>query len=158
MKIRTHNFFSVGALTLLGSFFTRPAYSLISAVIISYCANMIIDKYGHEKNGLGMSVRSYRTHSPVTALFWGFLPALILFIIIYIVFSQKEYFVLFQGLLVGELHLFLDIITEGGIFINRKRVAYAHFRYNNPLLNLFFIAAGIILAFSAFKVFTWRLL
>ena len=157
MKIKTHDFFNIGVLTLFGTFFTIPLYSLISAIIITLPANRIIDIYGHEKNGLGMPVRSYRTHSPLRALLWGFLPAAILFTIIYYLKGYypkfplpTPYFILAQGLLSGQLHLLLDLPTEGGIFINKKRFALGHFAYNNPLINLAGVLAGFLLIYLAF--------
>ena len=156
MKTTTHNFFNIGVLTFAGSLLTFPLYSLISAILITSPANRIIDKYGHETNGFGMPVRTYRTHSPVRALFWGFIPALVLFIAVYYLektyylFIGVPYFILLQGLLSGELHLLLDLPTEGGIFINKKRVALGHFTYNNPLVNLVAAAAGFLLIYFSF--------
>jgi hypothetical protein len=157
MKIKTHNFFNIGVLTLFGTFFTIPLYSFISAIIITSPANRIIDTYGHEKNGLGMPVRTYRTHSPLRALFWGFVPALLLFAAVYYIkkgyepFFPTPYFILLQGLLSGELHLLLDLPTEGGIFINKKRFALGHFAYNNPLINFAGILVGLFLIYITFR-------
>lgn len=156
MKLKTHDIFNTGCLTLAGTLFTVPIYSFLSAMLISVSANNIIDKYGHERNGFGMSVRTYRTHSPVRALFWGFIPALLLFTAVYYIkrgyepFFPTPYFILLQGLLSGELHLLLDLPTEGGIFINKKRVALGHFAYNNPLINLTGVLAGFLLIYLAF--------
>lgn len=154
MKIKTHNIFNIGVLTYIGAFFTVPLYSLISAVLISFPANTIIDKYGHEKNGLGIPVRTYRTHSPIRALFWGMMPAIILFIAVYYLKNRfslpAPYFILIQGLFSGELHLLLDLPTEGGIFINKKRFALGHFAYNNPLLNFLGIIIGLFLIYISF--------
>ena len=155
MKIKTHNIFNIGVLTYAGSFFIIPLYSLISAMLISFPANRIIDKYGHEKNGLGMPVRTYRTHSPLRALFWGFIPAAVLFMAVYYLrnyyaFLPIPYFILIQGLLSGELHLLLDLPTEGGIFINKKRFSMGHFAYNNPLLNFSAVIVGLILIYVSF--------
>ena len=156
MKLKTHDIFNTGVLTLAGTLFAAPIYSFLSAMLISAPANRIIDLYGHEKNGFGMPVRTYRTHSPVRALFWGFVPALILFTAVYYIkkgyypIFPMPYFILIQGLLSGELHLLLDLPTEGGIFINKKRVALEHFAYNNPLINLAGVLAGFILIYLAF--------
>lgn len=152
MKTKTHNFFNIGVLTLFGTFFTTPLFSFISAMLISSPANNIIDKYGHEKNEFDIPVRTYRTHSPIRALFWGFIPALVLFIAVYYLFKiGTPYFILIQGLLSGELHLFLDLPTEDGIFINKKKVALGHFAYNNPLINLAGILVGLFLIYISFR-------
>lgn len=156
MKLKTHDIFNTGCLTLAGTLFTVPIYSFLSAMLISVSANNIIDKYGHERNGFGMPVRTYRTHSPVRALFWGFIPALLLFTAVYYIkkgyepFFPTPYFILLQGLLSGELHLLLDLPTNGGIFINKKRFALGHFAYNNPLINFAAVAAGLFLIYISF--------
>ena len=158
MKTRTHNIFTTGVLTLTGALFIAPVYSFLSGAFISVISNNIIDKYGHEKNGFGMPVRTYRTHSPLRALFWGLLPALVLTLVVQylrnsFIFPAPAYFycITAQGFLAGELHLLLDLPTEGGIFINKKRVALGHFAYNNPLVNLAAAAAGFLLIYLTFK-------
>ena len=157
MKTHTHNIFTTGILALTGALFIAPVYSFISASVISVISNNIIDKYGHETNGFGMRERTYRTHSPLRALFWGLLPALVLIVVVQylrnsFIFSVPAYFycITAQGFLAGELHLLLDLPTEGGIFINKKRVALGHFAYNNPLLNLACVSAGFLLIYLAF--------
>ena len=157
MKTRTHNIFTTGVLTLTGALFIAPVYSFISAALISVISNNIIDKYGHETNRFGETVRTYRTHSPLRALFWGFTPALVLIAVVpYLrnsfIFPVPAYFYCLsaQGLLAGELHLLLDLPTEDGIFINKKHVALGHFAYNNPLVNLAAAGAGFLLIYLAF--------
>lgn len=170
MKMKTHNIFNIGVLTYAGSFFIIPLYSLISAMLISFPANGIIDKYGHEnkeietvrrfgpfriKKKIVIPVRTNKMHSPLRALFWGFIPAAVLFMAVYYLrnyyaFLLIPYFILIQGLLSGELHLLLDLPTEGGIFINKKRFSMGHFAYNNPLLNFSAVIVGLILIYVSF--------
>ena len=170
MKMKTHNIFNIGVLTYAGSFFIIPLYSLISAMLISFPANGIIDKYGHEnkeietvrrfgpfriKKKIVIPVRTNKMHSPLRALFWGFIPAAVLFMAVYYLrnyfaFLFIPYFILIQGLLSGELHLLLDLPTEGGIFINKKRFSMGHFAYNNPLLNFSAVLIGFFLIYVSF--------
>ena len=170
MMTKTHNIFNIGVLTYIGAFFTVPLYSLISAVLISFPLNTIIDKYGHEnkeieikkkfgpfsfKKKLIKPVRTYLTHSPATAFIIGLIPALVLFFGAlyfrsYLALLFVPYFILIQGLLAGELHLLLDLPTEGGIFINKKRFALGHFAYNNPLLNSLGVILGLCLIYISF--------
>jgi hypothetical protein len=49
------------------------------------------------------------------------------------------------GSIIAAGHLLLDGLTEGGVYFTRRRMALAHFRYDNRPLNLGFIAAGIFL-------------
>ena len=170
MKTETHNFFNIGVLTLAGTLFTHPNYSLISAILITSPANRIIDEYGHEnkeietvrrfgpfriKKKIVIPVRTNKMHSPLRALFWGFIPAAVLFMAVYYLrnyyaFLPIPYFILIQGLLSGELHLLLDLPTEGGIFINKKRFSMGHFAYNNPLLNFSAVLIGFFLIYVSF--------
>ena len=170
MKTETHNFFNIGVLTLAGTLFTHPNYSLISAILITSPANRIIDNYGHKnkeveierrfgpfriKKKIVIPVRTNEMHSPLRALFWGFIPALVLFIAVYCLrnyfaFLFIPYFILIQGLLSGELHLLLDLPTEGGIFINKKRFSFGHFAYDNPLLNFTGVIIGLLLIYVSF--------
>ena len=157
MKTETHNFFNIGVLTLAGTLFTHPNYSLISAILITSPANRIIDNYGHKNKEVEIERRfgPYEMHSPLRALFWGFIPALVLFIAVYYLrnyfaFLFIPYFILIQGLLSGELHLLLDLPTEGGIFINKKRFSFGHFAYDNPLLNFTGVIIGLLLIYVSF--------
>ena len=54
------------------------------------------------------------------------------------------------GVVLAYSHLLLDALTEGGVFLGRRRVALAHFRYNNLILNGAFAALGVVLVFVAF--------
>lgn len=49
--------------------------------------------------------------------------------------------------LVGMSHLLLDALTQGGVFFVGRRIAIAHFSYNNPILNYTFISIGLVLTF-----------
>jgi len=174
MKTKTHNLFNIGILTAIGSLFVNPIASLISAGILSMTGNTIIDDFGHKKNNYGIEVRTYKTHSILRATIYGSLPAVALFFIaIYLNYSDKfipldrflhhkPYWILIQGLFVGGLHLLMDVITEGGIFIKKngrfQRYALAHIKYNNVFWNTFFQMTGIAILFLTFYLnrrFLW---
>jgi len=168
MKTKTHNLFNIGILTAIGSLFVNPIASLISAGILSMTGNAIIDDFGHKKNNYGIEVRTYKTHSILRATIYGFLPAVILFfIVIHLNYfdkfipldrfiSHKPYWILIQGLFVGGLHLLMDVITEGGIFVKKRgrfqRFAIAHIKYNNVFWNTFFQIVGIAILILTFYV------
>ena len=57
---------------------------------------------------------------------------------------------LITGVMVACSHLFLDALTEAGVFFGRRRIAIAHFRYNNPLVNLAAAMIGATLIFASF--------
>ena len=50
-----------------------------------------------------------------------------------------------MGVLVSEEHLLLDSLTQAGVYSWRRRIAIAHFRYDNVALNLGFALLGILL-------------
>jgi len=106
-----------------------------------------MDHAGHERKGLTIR-RTWVTHSVFTGSALGlFLGILLAFGFQYA--NLPFSFVIFalQGFVSALSHLFLDAITEGGIFIFTKRFALAHFSYNNPFLNTGFALLGIFLFF-----------
>jgi len=106
-----------------------------------------MDHLGHERKGFGTR-RTWVTHSVFTASALGvFLGVLLAFGFQYA--NLPFSFVVFalQGFISALSHLFLDSITEGGIFILTKRFALAHIRYNNPFLNTGFALLGMFLLF-----------
>ena len=156
MKIKTHNAFGIGILSVLGMFLTAPLNALISAAILTVLTNQLIDGLGHAKNAQGYPVRTPFTHTIFRSIFWGLAPAILLFLIFNSLrhtqvfhITGYPYWILIQGALAGPLHMFLDAITEGGIFrkVNGKfkRFALFHIRYDNPMWNMFFQFIGIIL-------------
>jgi len=68
--------------------------------------------------------------------------------------------VILDGLLVGPSHMFLDVFTERGIYhkVNGKwrRIAFAHFSYNNPLANGLAILLGVIMLFASMELHTYH--
>ena len=44
----------------------------------------------------------------------------------------------------------LDAFTESGVYLWRRRIALAHLRYNNLILNGAFAVLGVLLIFAAF--------
>jgi len=57
------------------------------------------------------------------------------------------------ALLNGPSHMLLDAFTERGIYVKRngkwRRVALAHFSYDNPAVNGLAILLGILMLFAA---------
>jgi len=116
-----------------------------------------MDHLGHERKGF-WTRRTWVTHS----IFTGSALGIVLGILLAFGFQYANLpfsFVVFalQGFVSALSHLFLDVITEGGIFIFTKRFALAHFRYNNPFLNTGFALLGIFLLvlslYPQFKLF-----
>jgi len=110
-----------------------------------------MDNLGHERKGYGTR-RTWVTHSIFTASALGIVLGILL--VFGFQYAKLPFsFVVFalQGFVSALSHLFLDSITEGGIFILTKRFALAHFRYDNPFLNTGFALLGIfLLALSIF--------
>jgi hypothetical protein len=101
-------------------------------------------------------MRTWRTHSIITAPFWGaaaWALTLILPAALVGVFPPNLTllgFFVTLGVLAGWSHLLLDSLTEGGVFaFDGRRWAVAHFSYDNLLLNLGFSALGLILLLRA---------
>ncbi|MGC8558584.1 MAG: DUF1286 domain-containing protein [Nitrososphaeria archaeon] len=136
MKLITHYAFAVGLLAL------AFPHQLLFAVLLGIAVNFIIDLGHASANGLPR--RSYLTHSVFTAPLIGFaVGAITAYLGLSAGISLNLAVVSLMGVLSALAHLLLDSITEGGIFIFRNRFALAHFKYNNAVLNIFFLLIGI---------------
>ena len=156
MKAITHDFFSVGVGFYLVSRVGGPSTPLYLLLVVwlAIATNGVIDLLGHFRRG-GTPVRSFLTHSVFTAPIWGIAVAVASVYFLDMVIGQKM--TALQVLPVAGLgtvfaysHLLLDAFTEGGVYLGRRRVAIAHLRYNNLILNGAVAALGVLLAFAAF--------
>jgi hypothetical protein len=156
LKALTHDFFSVGVgfylLVRIGGQ-SSPLYLLL-VVWLAFATNEVIDGLGHSARG-GMSIRSFWTHSIFTAPVWGIALAVASVYFLDAVIGQsmttsQALFAAGLGAVLAYSHLLLDALTEGGVYFGRRRVALAHLRYNNLILNSAFSTIGILLAFAAF--------
>ena len=101
-----------------------------------------------------MSIRSFWTHSIFTAPVWGIALAVASVYLLDVVIGQsmtasQTFFAAGLGTVLAHSHLLLDALTEGGVYLGRRRVALAHLRYNNVILNGAFAFAGLLLILAA---------
>jgi hypothetical protein len=156
LKAITHNIFSLGVglyLLVRVSGQSSPLYLLL-VVWLAIATNQVIDRLGHSARG-GMSTRSFWTHSIFTAPVWGIALALASVYLLDVVVGQpmttsQTLLAVWLGTVMAYSHLLLDALTEGGVYLGRRRAALAHMRYNNPALNGAFAALGILLVVAAF--------
>ena len=155
MKAITHDFFSVGVgfylLVRIGGQ-SSPLYLLL-VVCLAFATNEVIDRLGHSARG-GMSIRSFWTHSIFTAPVWGIALAVASVYLLDMVIGQsmttsQTLFAAGLGTMLAYSHLLLDALTEGGVYLRRRRVALAHLRYNNLVLNGAFAFIGVLLILAA---------
>jgi hypothetical protein len=156
LKAITHDLFSLGVgLFLVFRLGGRPDYLYLFLTLwLALTINEIIDVLGHFNRG-GIPVRSLWTHSVFTAPIWGVVVAVASIYLVDIVTSQtittsQTLFVAVLGATLAYSHLLLDALTEGGVYLGRRRIALAHLRYNNLALNSAFGAIGVLLALAAF--------
>lgn len=156
MKARTHYLFSTGAgLYILSSLGALSVEWGLLVLWLSLAVNFFIDAAGHSPNQDGHPSRTRFTHSVFTAPAWGglfgatsgyalFAPGL--------AGAESSQLALWAvaGALIALGHLFLDSLTQAGVYCCKQRIAIAHFSYNNFLLNAGFSLLGLILAFAAF--------
>jgi Protein of unknown function (DUF1286) len=156
LKAITHDVFSLGVGLYLVHYVDRPPTLsfLVLVVWLAFATNELIDALGHVTRG-GRPVRSFWTHSVFSAPVWGIAAALVSTYTLDIVLGQAM--ATPQALLAGGLgivfaysHLLLDAVTEGGVYLGRRRVALAHLRYDNLVLNGAFTALGMLLVFATF--------
>ena len=158
MKLRTHYVFSLGLLFLVDSLIVGSSlYLLILTGIISVVANNIIDFLGHETKGKYIA-RTPRSHTLPRSIGWGLLVTIPIGITFYYLYPDYYLVVtmVLDGVIVGLSHMLLDIFTERGIYhkVNGKwkRIALAHFSYNNPFVNGLAILVGILMLFEAIEL------
>jgi len=131
--------------------------SLLLGAWLGVSTSFAIDAVGHTKRN-GRKVRSWTAHSIFTAPLWGASLGLLTIAIStkltgvalgdeLLVFSTA------MGVLAGYSHLLLDSLTEGGIYLGRKRAALAHFRNSNLVLNSVFVVLGVLLALAGLGLF-----
>ena len=118
MKVLTHYLFSTGvSFGLLSLSHAVMSGSIVMALWLSLSINYLIDVLGHiSRNG-----NPTRTPWEPLAL-WTFM-----------------------GILVSEEHLFLDSLTEAGVYALKRRIAIAQFNYDNMTLNIGFALLGVLL-------------
>jgi hypothetical protein len=148
MKLLTHYVFSTGtciyALSVLG---LLSFSSILLSLWLSLSINYVIDVLGHTFRGTPSRTRL--THSLFTAPFWGGLVSLASIQVLSratppFVLPSTSLFWVGAGVLIAMGHLFLDSMTQAGVYFWKDRMAIAHFRYNNLALNAGFIAAGLL--------------
>ena len=159
MKLVTHYVFSTGLLTLLSSFFLNFYTAFFLSSIIAVLGNSLIDRLGHKeiqtRRGL-IPVRTPLTHTLPRSVLWGWLPSLIL-----IPLNSYEVIIIsLIALLNGPSHMLLDVFTERGIYVKRngkwRRVALAHFSYDNPAVNGLAILLGILMLFASTQLHNYQ--
>jgi hypothetical protein len=154
LKSVTHDIFSLGVGLYLAYHIGRLApLALLLVVWLAFATNLVIDEVGHVKQG-GRPVRSFWTHSIATAPLWGVAIALVSTYLVgratgHAVGAPQTVLLAGFGVIIACSHLLLDALTEGGVFLARRRVAIAHLRYDNTLLNTAFAAIGLALVFAA---------
>lgn len=179
MRLVTHYVFTFAATLLLtpllagimrgdvGGEAARTAFAAVS-LWLSLSVNYVIDRAGHTRRVVGgrggIPVRDWRTHSVYTAPIWGVLLGLSTALLyLYAQYGFNPFsgswpagrlgvFGVFGllGAYASYTHLFLDSLTEGGVYTRRhRRVALAHFRYNNPALNFAVILVSLFAAYYA---------
>lgn len=150
MKAVTHYLFSAGvSLGLLSLSRSLNLGTAILALWLSLSINYIVDALGHVSRD-GNPTRTWLTHSIVTAPLWGAAVAVAsITVLSQASGSSTPWNTLApwtaMGALISAGHLFLDSLTQAGIYSLRRRIAIAHFRYDNLALNLGFSLLGALL-------------
>jgi len=144
VKLITHYVFTVGLLAWM-----LPGYlGILLSVWLAFSVNRLID-FGHTSKK-SYPARSWITHDLFTVPFWGLAVGFLTYYVLQYAKTEVP-LVISAGVVSAISHLFLDSITESGIFVAGKRRALAHFSYNNALVNVIFITAGLFLLFDAFR-------
>jgi len=156
MKLRTHYVFSLGLLSLFDSVLLSDSLEIIIiAGVISVITNNVIDSLGHEIKGKYIS-RTPVTHTIPRSIGWGLLTSAPIALALRFLLHSPIGLILVtatDGAVAGLSHMLLDIFTEKGIFHKVdgrwKRIALAHFSYDNPFVNGLATLLGILMLFVA---------
>jgi hypothetical protein len=154
LKAVTHYLFSIGvSLGLLSLAGQLALWSTAMAIWLSVAINYLIDVVGHVSRD-GRPTRMPLTHSVLTAPLWGLLISIAsLGALTHLPnpasSSGEDLFWALMGMLVSGEHLFLDSLTQAGIYGRRGRMAIAHFSYDNAALNIGFALLGVLLILFA---------
>jgi hypothetical protein len=146
MKMVTHLVFGAGSVAAF-AFMLPVDLRLSLAVVLSLLVNYAIDELGHMTKR-GLMVRSPVTHSVFTAPLWGGAVGYLVWLVgasLSLVGPSLEWPTMILGMVAAYSHLLLDAVTEGGVFFLTKRIAIAHFRSSNVLLNAACVVAGLLL-------------
>jgi hypothetical protein len=161
MRLWTHVIFAF-AVTFYIAVRVFNSQNFLFPLAIAWLTNHIIDGLGHERKGPYIS-RKAGTHSLsgaiivaafVSALFYGLtlipsfvaIPTEYLQAVSYLRVPLKQ--IVTFNLLSTFSHLFLDLITERGIFFRKKRVGIFGFS-GNGIMNSVFIVLSLLLIASA---------
>jgi len=154
MKAITHYLFSIGvSLSLLSITDELALRSVVMALWLSLAINYLIDVVGHVSRS-GRPTRTRITHSLLTAPFWGLFVTFVSLAgmsLLPVLGSLPETAGVWAlvGVLISVEHLFLDSLTQAGIYSWKRRMALAHFSYDNAALNLGFALLGVLLILFA---------
>jgi len=172
MKLFTHYVFSAGILLYLTAVLGNAGLYIVSAMWSAIAVNWVIDVFGHDNKPAPSPyktipsswvhpyhpVRAFRTHSVFTAPFIGIIVTVLPVFIGVEAIGQPIFpyipplsvtlkVLCAFGVISAFSHLFLDSLTEGGIYIIH-RFALAHLSYNNFYANTVAILFGFALIYA----------
>lgn len=116
--------------------------------VVAFLLQYFIDTVGH-------TVKRYKDRTYYTRNKWHSLPAVLaLGIAVGIPFAILSgiYIVALAPVLALLIHLLEDFITEGGVYIGKRKMRVAKIKYDNPLINRLAIIVLLIPAFIYFPI------
>lgn len=158
MRLIAHYVFTAGVMAYVVEALRLPE-ALLLMTLWSIAINKFIDAAGHKRRGKEKHpTRSWRTHSIYTAPLWGaaltLAPAWLVWWLglVPTIMGPGVAAMALLGVLAALSHLFLDSLTEAGIYTTpHHRVVLAHLRYDSAVGNGLAVLAGLILLFLAFS-------
>lgn len=143
MRIITHAIFSTAV-----ALWVVPTWQTF---VLASLTTLFIDILGHSKNH-GIPHRIWITHDWVYSLFIFIIPLSLLYSFTFF-FAVSFLTAFIINAITLYTHLMLDSIT-GRTFIMRRPVGHAYVEWNNPLVNMLFIAlSGALIVTLAYIKF-----
>ncbi len=162
MKLATHYTFTIGLVALAARPLLPIGWALAIATWLGLFVNSVIDKAGHEARG-GITRRTVVTHSIPGAVGVGVAAGVLPVALAALLAPGALASAGIQGVgidalialmaalgaIAGLSHLFLDALTEGGIYYRGRRWAIAHWRYDCAAANMPFALLGLLMLAGA---------
>jgi hypothetical protein len=147
LKLYSHIIGGFGLASLANLVFGSDLWALTYIFISSTLINIVIDM-GHRKLPNGRIVRSPYTHEALTCILISLFIGYILWLLLEPVYGVSLYLSIYASALIAVSHLFGDLVTKGGIYINvggaLHRISISTLSYRDPKLNMMFITIQII--------------
>ena len=145
MRLRTHNIFgfAIALLVLRTWLYKHLLLTVFSSIFLSLSINWFIDHVAGHKGYR----RTPYTHSFVTSAIIAVIITLLYLYALRLLGVYIPMELLYGAVAIAVSHILLDMVTKDGVYplwpFSRGRVSVLGIRYDNPIVNIFFVIVSI---------------